>query len=1346
MSRTLLDMQFDGTTVYNSASTALATTTVGAAIKSAGDGFELAASSRVKVARASELDALDTFTVATRLTPTASGRHQVILESQSPPMRIVLTRTSVVNAGVNTAQGWEELSSRTRIPKDKETLVRMSRDTKGVLRLEVGGRQVAEKTVGPLVAVGRGGLSVGADSRGANGYVGVINGLTISDTAITIASEKALVNKASQLQAQLKGLYGVNVLVSLDPATVDTRFNEIKSVMHAAGVNDLSSLATLRIDRPTKITRGTILKAPAQPAVAVVNWVAVAKDVAAAAKTSPMQARKLVDNALLTRAVTGGTAAPTGTLPTVRRNPLVPLSGAAREPLSQPDIVVTPVLGTPSVITAQPIRLGAVGPSANDSRDIQHIDLDTRERISAVEALERLKRDRPWEWPVMDVVEPEPQQVSSHVLPVNSAVIIARRLDLTNQTLEIDPAVGTLYIICEEIDAAKGAKITWKRPILAVPNIGDNPALDGYPDWIGVNTDGSKHGLPGGDAQGGASGLRGRPGFSAPNVEMWVLRMNGMPDIDLEGQDGGKGGRGQRGGRGGRGAEGEAGKWWWFFGKRCWSDPGDGGNGGDGGDGGRGGPGNRGGDGGDILFAVLETSLKTLTTTNAFTPDLGGGRAGTGGAGGFGGQGGLGGPRGYSEVCDGGHDGAQGQPGATGTLGSAGKAGAGGKVRIMTITQESWDEQLTRPWLYDVTPDATLPNQTVVLKGSRFADTDQVRIGTRVLASTLRPDQGLDVKVPADIGGGTHQLYLRRHDGQQSNRLPLIVKPQITSAMPSVIPGADTTVDGRAFLPGATVDYAGSLYPANVGSPTRLVFRVPETATKNSPEAKVSLTVINPDGQRSNTVNTTVPHVLKNGFLLGVHDYSFANDSDGRPSWATFEETYGGVEVWHELLDPIFGHPVLTTAFYYFYREFLKGKANGGLATGFCTALASQAVDLFWRGKNDTFATVVRDDAFRKAMTAIHGRLLTRECLVDFHEQGRRGQANVVTSFQRIEANFATGGTRETAPLLFFVPQGAAWDSGYFDRLADSHCIVPIRITYPAGYDGSSLDGVHMQCWDNNHPKNSQCYVDFRTVGSETRFTYTANGVTKFTSEDGITLATSTLGEYLLRDLDLPFSGPFGVTRFVFEFLLSPATLQVTDELGRITGQSGSQILSDIPGSHPAYLCPNAFLLPRATGLSRRITGTATGAYTYASLAPEDTSIALMNVATNIGESDSLLVNADATRVRFTPAVPKSAPMTLARRISGHARAISIEDFPATPANDLDVTTSPDMSLIRMTNTGPPTQVSVKLLDFNIATKARKSLAQMAIPVPSGHDLVVAVTSWPDLSESNVTTAAVPPD
>ena len=681
-------------------------------------------------------------------------------------------------------------------------------------------------------------------------------------------------------------------------------------------------------------------------------------------------------------------------------------------------------------------------------------------------------------------------------------------------------------------------------------------------------------------------------------------------------------------------------------------------------------------------------------------------------------------------------------PAGSGRRAPRGGEGPEGHMTIMTVTQEAWDEQLTRPWLYDVTPNAAFPGTTVALKGSRFADTDDVLIDGGVAASTLRADGGLDVTIPLATSGGNHSIYLRRHDGQESNRLPLDVKPQLTGSLPDVVPATPIGVSGRAFLDGATVDFAGDLYPATVEAPTRLTFIVPESAGPVSTERSVGLAVVNPDGHRSNTLTGTVPQVLRNGFTVGVHDFSFDNDKDGRPSWSTFEDTYGAVEVWHELLDPVFGHPVLTAAYYFFYEHFLKGEDNGGLATGFCTSLASIALDRFWLGHNDTFGTVTRDAAFREQMTAIHGRLLSRESLLDFHDQGRRGNANVELTFREIESIFETGGTRETAPMLFFVPAGAAWDAGYFDMLADSHCIVPIRIVYPVGYDGSSLDGVTMHCWDNNHSNNHDCRVEFRVEDGETLFRYFADGVRKFDSSDGITLAVSTLGEYLLRDVDLPFGGPLGLTTFVIDFLLSPATMQVIDDSGRMTGRVGGQILAEIPDSHPAYLVPNAYLLPKQVGLTRRITGTASGSYGYGSISPDGVSVSLADVATQLGQTDRVLANADASRIRFVPGDNKTVDLTLGRTVGTTARGVSIDQFAATPTDDLDITATPDLSMVRVSNRGAASTVDVKLLGFDLPTEDRAVIGR-SVDLPSNHDLVIAVTDWDDLVDANVATTVM---
>src|SRR5262245_41828122 len=166
-----------------------------------------------------------------------------------------------------------------------------------------------------------------------------------------------------------------------------------------------------------------------------------------------------------------------------------------------------------------------------------------------------------------------------------------------------------------------------------------------------------------------------------------------------------------------------------------------------------------------------------------------------------------------------------------------------------------------------------------------------------------------------------------------------------------------------------------------------------------------------------------------------------ANFGDGVPDLGTFKDTFGTAEILDELFDPIFGHPLLTAAFYAFYHYYLKGEANGGLATGFCTSLASLVADHFWTGRTATHS--ITNESVHKFLTAVHGKLLSRESLVRFHEQGLEGVARVERSCREVEATFLRGCDRKSAPLIFFIPSGGILDGNYFDKLGDSHCVMP---------------------------------------------------------------------------------------------------------------------------------------------------------------------------------------------------------------------------------------------------------------------------------------------------------------
>lgn len=1345
MPRSLLTLRADDTGLFDAAS-AVKLATSGARMGLADEGgVVMGKTSRVTVKPDGRLRELDAFTLAVQATPESVSTRQVLVDSEQPPVRLAILDDGAVEASVHTENGWESVTSAARLSTDEHNEIRFVRADDGELILEINGKSAGKRKAGAtLEPTGRKAMSIGTDLTGKRGFVGTLGAVELLPKPITVAAQRKEARRIKRKVAEFINFFDVPINIIGVGEAVDHRFDQIKAIMRAAGVEDLSALSTLTISQPTSIVPNQILTAPPKTLLGDFkgSFAGLAADFTSAAAGDMIKARELLDTAVVSRN-TAADPTPVEGGPRRRRRRLdeeetgeglrFP-AGAFNPLLRRMDPSLTPTMS----VLRDSVRL------APAARGTAALVGSLHPALTAEEIVAKLDHVEPHAWPTYrsDITL---VKALHRTIPVDTSVIIAGRLDLTNTTLDIASEVETLYIIAEEVQASAGARITWRRPTLSVPDHGEDPGKDGR-GWGTSNVvlkPDSDHGMDGFDGLAGDGGIAGRHAPAAPNIEIWAKRFVGMPDIDLAGQEGGRGGKGQRGGHGGSGARGASGEWYWLLGANCWDDPGDGGDGGHGARGGGGGRGGNGGDGGRITLAVLPETLDELTTTNAFTPLINGGAVGRGGGGGDGGNGGPGGMRGYTEVCDGGRagrDGSQGQPGAGGPDGNPGNPG---HIQILTVTEEAWDEQLTRPWITHLTPVDAFPGTVVTIRGSRFADTDRVIIGPHTLNPTLRADEGLDITLPDSIVGGLHTLLVRRHDGEESNRLEIGVRPHLATAPPTVTADTDITLAGKAFVAGATISLDGALYPANVTGPTSLTFQMPGLAGVMNAERLFGLKVINPDGRESNQLTAVQARVLQSGFRIGVHDYSFDNFNDGVPSWSTFEQTFGGVEVWHELLDPVFGHPILTGAFFAFYSHFLIGKDNGGLATGFCTSLASTALDRFWQGHNDTFATQTKA-GLHEPLTAIHGRLLSRENLLTMHDQGRQGRASIEAAVRGIEATFASGGTRETAPLLFFIPSGAAWDSGYFEKLADSHCVVPVSMTFPIGYDGSDLNGIDIQVWDNNEPGNTNCRVEIRRDASgELQFEFFSNGARKYGTADGITLGMQTVGQYLLSDVDLPFSGAFGLTSFIIDFLLSPASLQVTDGAGRRTGHVGAQILSEIPGSHPAYMLPGLFLLPAGEGMTRTITGTAAGSYGYTSINPAGVSLNLRNVPTAAGEADIVAANGDGTRTRFIPSQPKTINASVATEFGGQARGIEIEGFQASNIADLDITATPDLALVRIANHGADASLPVKLLGVTSANSEKVKRNLGTVNVPSEHDLVIAVSDWETLAANDVTATAV---
>ncbi len=1308
----------------------------------------------LEIARHAALDGLQTFTISASIVPEKiAGDRRNIAESQTPGISLFIDPTGKLTGSILTAAGWQPVDSGTALLKENAAAeVRFTRDAAGLTQVEIGGKVVGSKTIaGPIVNAGAAGFKIGAWVDGQKfPFTGQIRELAVVQGVESLQAAADRTTAAQKISDAFKaktGLKRVNVSLVADESRA--RLQAVRDLLTAAGVARLSDLSTLRITARTVMTPGRVMIAPKATNVGKVDWSKVATEIATgqAATTRTRLAQFLTNrnsSAVLKAAAPAAAAAGTATSTGVLRASATSSTAAT---------LVTRAAATaagPAPSTAAPLPVALRRESASVRLNLEKTVLSDQIRADGnalhvldTGVLKNIEAASPVLWPSTSVEEVHFLKLTT--IPVNTAVIIAHVLDLTNTELVIDPAVTKLYIIAEQVTCGPGAQITWARPGGSTPAALDNPDLNGR-GWSGVQTKpNSRDGLDGESGRAGGPGIDGARGHNAPDLEMWVKAMTAVPNLDLNGEDGRQGGRGQRGGSGGHGGDGHVGERIWFFGWHCTGDPGDGGDGGNGGDGGPGGRGGNGANGGQITIGVLKGTLATTVTNQSFKIKDQGGQKGPGGDGGPGGSGGGGGRSGVGETCTdahAGHNGAQGQPGRRGTDGSA--PGLDGEISFFEFTEDAWDELLTRPWLSQIVPTKAFPGDVMTLHGSRFTAQDRVVLEGVSLAPTVNADESISVTIPVSTGGGEKSVTVRRDDGTESNRLAVWIKPQLDAFSTGLTPNATLSLTGHAFLNGASVLVDGAAAPTTFVSQTSIKFTVPGTGGGGSAGGTSTVQVRNPDGLVSNVRTASRPRILEIPFRWGTNNLPFPNFTDGVPDWGTFEDTFGAAEVWHEQLDPVFGHPILTAAFFQFYKYFLKGKANGGLATGFCTSLASVVTDKLWKGENDTHTQTKA--GLQKMLTAVHGKLLSRESLLHFHDQSRAGLDRVERTAREIEATFLRGTDRQNAPLLFYIPSGEVWDSGYFDRLGDSHCVMPWRFVYPDGHPGpqlspdssttvDDLNGVQLFVWDCNHPESQNCKLVFRTQGGKLNFDYFPDTATaEFSSTNGITLGMMTNGAYMLADHDLPFSGPLGLTTFIIDFLLSPADVQVTDGLGLRTGNFGGQLLSEIPDSHPCYLAKGMYMLPANTALTRRIVGSGAGSYSYMSLIPGQGSIVLEGVATAPGHEDVLSVNADGTQIRFSAAADKTFDVTLAKVVGQQSRAIAIRGIGAQPGADVDITIAPDLSVARVGNRAGAKTVEVRAFSVDKSNNLPVNHNVPGVSLPTQADLVVAIPDWSTLN------------
>ncbi|MCB1676726.1 MAG: hypothetical protein KDI01_10570, partial [Halioglobus sp.] len=420
-----------------------------------------------------------------------------------------------------------------------------------------------------------------------------------------------------------------------------------------------------------------------------------------------------------------------------------------------------------------------------------------------------------------------------------TAIVLAGEWDIRGQDVIIADEVRELKVVVESIAYDSASRISWQMPTLPpAPHYAPSPAPSGgklhAPGMDGSNgVDGDQD--PAHYKNGGTHAIA-----TAPIITLWILdATNGLPPVDLGGQDGGTGGRGQDGGRGGDGREGLRADGTFFGG--CCRGVGHGGDGGRGGRGGKGGTGGSGGQGGAVTLLTTPESIAALAS-GSLTLDVTPGNGGDGGPPGSPGSGGNGGPAGTAECepwCDE-HPERRGDNGSTGPVGSVGDPGGSGPplasdaVQVLPITAEQWEHEFNQPHILALSPTEAEPGEKVIVNikngnpggDALFFDGEQVPFNS--------PGSAWTFNVPLDSDGGFHPVLVKSltDPDRRSNIAQLKVLPKLEE---DDFPGDQRWEEGdiielpaRALMPGVQI----LAQDQSTVTPTSMVLPLAEPATR----------------------------------------------------------------------------------------------------------------------------------------------------------------------------------------------------------------------------------------------------------------------------------------------------------------------------------------------------------------------------------------------------------------------------------------------------------------------------------------------------------------------------------
>ena len=793
------------------------------------------------------------------------------------------------------------------------------------------------------------------------------------------------------------------------------------------------------------------------------------------------------------------------------------------------------------------------------------------------------------------------------------AVLIADTLDLRNQTIMIDRnQISEFFIIAKKIIADNSAKIIYYPE--EYPRKGQRGRNGQNAVNYSTSAQSGHHARDGRDGQNGYDGTTGIDGEDAPSVKIFVLEIDSMPNIFVQGQQGSQGGAGGTGGNGGRGERGRSARaysalWtgWW-----CKSKRGNGGDGGDGGHGGRSGRGGDGGNGGTITIATQQTQIDQLMTTHPFTIDVGGGGGGKPGNQGTPGSYGIGGNKGhdgYTYACDddAGRKGQNGQNGQRRGNKGTGDKGQDGQIIYSIIDKDDWNLKLESPHIFRLENNRVYAGEQIIIHGVNFVKgQSSVYLDRHTISSHYNHDKQITFEVSENITSGRHTIYIRTSDGDKSNKIDFKVKPYILDVDSD---GDSLTVSGRSFSTSATVLYNKRPLEIVSSSNDEIKAKIPEVIGEYN-GGQVNIQIVNNDRCISNKKYMMTNPYVNSGFKANPNGWQFRNYSDGIGSLGIFTDVFGADEVTLETRL----HPVLTPIYYAFFRDFLR-------SNGHCSGMALLSLEEFYKGNRDLYLDYSNNStAIKKRIDTAQGRLLSHELLVHYGDQIDEGIARVEKTLREIESYLSrTSLNSDHARTLSFIPSGSIFD---IDSIKESHTVVPRKLVYDTSsriVEGKrTLDGAKLYIYDNKKPNKDDVYLDIKDVNGTIHYSYDS-----YSSQGNnpLTLGTWTLKKQLFEDVDLPLN-----IAFVIDILLSPARIQIEDNNKNILGYKDGKIHTN---KDLGYISPwtDKLILSKADiDTNKKILGYDDGTYTFASKHPNGKTLVLENIECSPKTEDTLTI------------------------------------------------------------------------------------------------------------------------